>query len=72
MANYTTTAQPMLNELSRTAAFFNGLRTRFHERRMYRQMLNGLSALTNRELADLGLSRSELHRVAHETSRANG
>jgi len=70
MAYYTTTAQPMLNELSRTAAFFGTLRTKFHERRMYRATLNGLSQLNNRELEDLGLNRSELRRVAFESSRA--
>ncbi len=69
MAYYTTTAQPMLNELSRTAAFFGKIRTKFHERRMYRATFNGLSQLSNRELADLGLNRSDLKRVSYESSR---
>ncbi|MEM9968935.1 MAG: DUF1127 domain-containing protein [Pseudomonadota bacterium] len=36
--------------------------------RAFRDTLSGLQALSNRELADLGLHRSELRRVAREVS----
>lgn len=64
MTYYTGSAQPMLNEISRTAAFFNMIRTKLHERRMYRETFDGLNALTDRELHDLGLHRGDLHRIA--------
>lgn len=37
-------------------------------RRIYRTTLGELSALSNRELADLGMSRSELRRIAYEAA----
>lgn len=53
----------------RVAAIFNTVATRLKQRRLYRETFNGLNALTNRELADLGLHRSELHSIALESSR---
>ena len=44
------------------------LRARYKTYRLYRDTLDGLSALSNRELDDLGLSRSELRRVAEEAA----
>lgn len=40
------------------------LRTAFARRRLYNQVLNELEAYSDRELADLGLSRYDLHDVA--------
>jgi len=37
-------------------------------RRVYRTTLMELNALSNRELADLGMNRSELRRVAYEAA----
>ena len=37
---------------------------KFRHWRAYRQTVNELSSLTNRELNDLGISRSDIHRVA--------
>ncbi|NNE51115.1 MAG: DUF1127 domain-containing protein [Sulfitobacter sp.] len=37
---------------------------RYKAYRLYRETFDGLNSLSNRELADLGLSRSELHDIA--------
>lgn len=42
--------------------------TRYKQYRMYRETFDGLNALTDRELRDLGLSRSELRSVAQESA----
>lgn len=39
---------------------------RYRSYRLYRETFDGLNALSNRELADLGLTRSELHDVARK------
>lgn len=44
------------------------LRLRLEQRRLYRRTLAELSGLSNRELADLGLHRSELRRVAYQAA----
>ncbi|MFN3937620.1 MAG: DUF1127 domain-containing protein [Gemmobacter sp.] len=44
------------------------LRAALHRRRVYRRTLAELNALTTRELADLGLTRSMLTRVALEAA----
>lgn len=41
---------------------------RIKRNRVYRQTFNELSNLSHRELADLGLDRSELRRVAQESA----
>lgn len=46
-----------------------GIATRYRRHRIYRETFDGLNALTNRELADLGLHRSELSRVAAEAAQ---
>lgn len=66
---YTTTAQPLLNEVSRTAAFFDGIRTKLRERRLYKATYNSLAALSDRELDDLGLHRAQLHRISLEAAK---
>jgi uncharacterized protein YjiS (DUF1127 family) len=53
---------------ARLSDAFDTLVTHYQKRRVYRQTLNGLEALSNRELADLGLHRSELRRVAREAA----
>lgn len=37
-------------------------------RRVYRTTLNELGSLSNRELADLGMNRTELRRIAYEAA----
>ena len=41
----------------------------FGEQRRYRQTMNELSALTDRELEDIGLSRSDIEDVAQRCAR---
>ncbi|ETX13061.1 hypothetical protein OCH239_13695 [Roseivivax halodurans JCM 10272] len=43
-------------------------RTALERRRVYKQTLNELSALSNRELADLGLHRSQLRGIAWQAA----
>jgi uncharacterized protein YjiS (DUF1127 family) len=45
--------------------------TKFSNYRMYRKTVNELSALSSRELADLGLNRSMLKRVAYQAAYEN-
>ena len=54
---------------ARIASAFDTLATRIKERRLYRETFDGLNALSNRELDDLGLSRSELRYIAKESAR---
>ena len=41
------------------------------KRRVYKTTMNELGALSNRELADLGISRSEVRRIAWEAAYTN-
>lgn len=64
-----------LNTQSATGTSFAGslfagienLRQRFVAYRQFRETLDGLNALTDRDLADLGLHRSQIPAVAKET-----
>ncbi len=49
------------------SACFDTARRRFADYRVYRRSINELSDLSSRELADLGLHRSEIKRIAYET-----
>ena len=60
--------------LGTIARYLDTAAERHATRRIYRTTLRELSALSNRELADLGLHRSELKRIAWEAAhntRAN-
>jgi uncharacterized protein YjiS (DUF1127 family) len=46
------------------SAMIENLVERYTRYRIYRQTFNELASLSNRELADLGLNRCELRRVA--------
>lgn len=52
----------------RVHAMFDGIRVAHERRKVFRNTLSEMSALNNRELADLGLSRSELRRVAFQAA----
>ncbi|MFK7838051.1 MAG: DUF1127 domain-containing protein [Sulfitobacter sp.] len=69
MAYLNTTTAHQSTALSHVAAFFEGVVARIKLRRLTRETYEGLSALNNRQLADLGLSRSELRAVASESAR---
>ncbi|MGE4325917.1 MAG: DUF1127 domain-containing protein [Pseudodonghicola sp.] len=55
--------------LGRLTAWIANVRVRIERYRVYRQTMNEMGALNNQELADLGLHRSELRRVAYQASR---
>ncbi len=69
MAYLTTQTTTQNSFTARLSAAFDAVATHFKQRRLYRETFDGLNALTNRELADLGLTRSELRNVALESSR---
>lgn len=50
----------------RLATVVSDLLERFRKARLYRKTLNELSALPNAQLADMGLHRSMLKRVAYQ------
>ncbi|MEZ5686065.1 MAG: DUF1127 domain-containing protein [Paracoccaceae bacterium] len=49
-------------------ALFAGLTEALARRKVYRQTLRDLKALSNRQLADMGLHRSMITRVAQEAA----
>ncbi|MBE1282688.1 MAG: DUF1127 domain-containing protein [Rhodobacteraceae bacterium] len=52
-------------------AWTEALTARFARYRLYRRTLNELTSLNNRELADLGLNRSMLTRIAYQAAYEN-
>lgn len=48
---------------------FEILKSRIASRKRYRHTMNELGALSNRELADIGISRSDIQRIAKETAQ---
>ncbi|MEM6539210.1 MAG: DUF1127 domain-containing protein [Pseudomonadota bacterium] len=45
---------------------FDKLRSAARKRRAYRGIVSELSALSDRELSDIGIHRSDADRIAHE------
>lgn len=66
MAYINTATTPSI--FARIGAGFEAIATRYKKYRLYRETFDGLNALTNRELADLGLSRGELRTVAFDST----
>lgn len=66
MAYLNTTTTPSL--FARMTGGLAALAARYRQHRNYRETFEGLSALSNRELADLGLNRSDLRRVAKDAA----
>ena len=54
--------------LGQIAEAFGSLRTAWTRSRVYVRTYNELNALTTRELADLGISRSMITRLAYEAA----
>ncbi len=52
----------------RPSGFFGTLKSAFAQRRLYAQTLAELNQLSDRELADLGISRLSIAQVAHEAA----
>jgi uncharacterized protein YjiS (DUF1127 family) len=48
---------------------FEVLKTRINTWKRYNRTVSELQSLTNRELADLGIARSDIMRVAREAAR---
>ena len=53
--------------LERAASFLRSIQASRADYKLFRQTADQLNDLTDRELADLGLHRSEIIRVAHES-----
>lgn len=53
---------------ARVTAIVNGLREQRRRYRMYRETRNELRELTDRELADIGLHRSQIDAIAVEAA----
>ncbi|QBF31237.1 DUF1127 domain-containing protein [Thalassococcus sp. S3] len=53
---------------TRLSHWLDHVRSLFLRRKLYRETLNELSSLSNRDLADLGLNRSMLKRVAWQAA----
>ncbi|MGR3712302.1 MAG: DUF1127 domain-containing protein [Shimia sp.] len=66
VANNTDVATAQTRGLS---VLFSNLAERARQYRTYRQTVNELNELSDRELADLGLHRSMIRRLAIEASR---
>ncbi len=67
MAYVNTTNAPSFAD--RYHAVMSAIATRRKQNRVYRATFNELSALSNRELADLGMARSQIRSIALETGR---
>ena len=48
---------------------FDFVKTRYTRWQRYSQTKSELEGLSNRELADLGISRTDIHRLAREATR---
>lgn len=60
--------RPALHVLGEdVSGWLHTARRRFADYRVYRRSINELADLSSRELADLGLHRSEIKRIAYET-----
>jgi uncharacterized protein YjiS (DUF1127 family) len=60
-------AHSLTYETGHGFAPFARLRKSIADYRLYRQTLDELAALSNRELADLGISRFSIREIAHES-----
>ena len=73
MINEDMTMTDMLSQTNVTmgrqgeTGFFARLQKSFADYRLYRKTLGELEGLNNRELADLGLSRFDLRKVAYDS-----
>jgi uncharacterized protein YjiS (DUF1127 family) len=69
MAFITGTAAPSTGLVEKLAAFRAWLGESRRTRAIYRQTIDELSALSDRELADLGLHRSQIRTVAQQAAK---
>lgn len=52
----------------RSRDYFAELFAKMQQQHMYRQTVNSLNGLSDRQLTDLGLKRSEIRRIAHQAA----
>ena len=64
MAYANTTALPTVSFFARIGSALDALATRYKQYRLYRETFDSLNDLSDRELADLGLCRSNLRGTA--------
>ncbi|MCT4610239.1 MAG: DUF1127 domain-containing protein [Pelagimonas sp.] len=55
----------------RIGGMITEMRARLERRRQFKRTLREMSSLSSRELADLGLNRSEIKRVAYQAAYEN-
>lgn len=61
-------SRPKTARGARLAGFIGGLAQRFQSYRTYRQVLSELESLSDRELADLGISRHAIRSIAYRAA----
>lgn len=54
--------------LDRIIAAYKGIADKYARYNLYSETFNELNALSNRDLADLGISRSMIRGIAHEAA----
>ncbi|OYW59548.1 MAG: hypothetical protein B7Z10_07430 [Rhodobacterales bacterium 32-66-7] len=65
---YVSTARLARGPLARLMALKDTVATAVRQRRVYLQTVAELNALTDRELADLGISRLAIAEIAHQAA----
>lgn len=68
MADITNTSPVLTGPVARVQTMLRAFGTRFAQYRVYRDTLHELQMLSVRELNDLGVSQSEIRRVAYEAA----
>ena len=68
MAYVNSTRDASLGLADRAVAFVKSFRVALERRRVFKQTVRELQALSNRELADLGINRAMITRVASEAA----
>lgn len=71
MASYSHSSSAAQGAFFQMPAFVDAVLEHISRRRLYRRTLNELGSLSNRQLADLGLNRSMLRRVAWQAAYEN-
>lgn len=68
MSTFNEVAQVRPVLTNRFGGFLNGLSARVAQYRLYRTTVDELKSLTDRELADLGISRHSVHDIAYQAA----
>lgn len=71
MSNVSTNAPIAAGLVDGTARFFANWAKRYEQYSVYRKTLRELSSLNDRELVDLGISRSQIHAIAWDCAYCN-